>query len=78
LLIETFQGRIINHVLAFLAEHHAKLCIDTCKLLGGKYVRYIKMRTESVVFIVKMFDDMVVLPATGVGTVKANKRTRCC
>ena len=29
LLIEIVEGRIIDHVLAFLAEYYAELCIDT-------------------------------------------------
>jgi hypothetical protein len=30
LLIEVIQDRIIDHVLAFLAEYYAELCIDAC------------------------------------------------
>jgi hypothetical protein len=30
LLIEIVQSGVINHVLAFLAEHDAKLCVDAC------------------------------------------------
>lgn len=35
-------------------------------------------RTESVFLVVQMFDDVVILPACGVGTIKAYEWTRCC
>ena len=64
LLIEIVQDRVINHVLAFLAEHDAKLCINTCaRSEGAEQIMRTSRRTESVFFVVQMLDDMVVLPA---------------
>jgi hypothetical protein len=35
------------------------------------------IRTESVILVLQMFHYMIVLPATGEGTVKTHERTRC-
>lgn len=77
LLVMIVQGWVVNHVLTFPAEDHTKLGINTCVLLGGAdWIMQINGRTESVLFVVQMFGDMVILPACRVGTIKAYEWTR--
>ena len=35
LLVKIVEDRVKDHVLAFPAENHAKLCVNTCVWLAG-------------------------------------------
>ena len=78
-MVKIVQGWVVNHVLTFSAEDHTKLGINTCELLeGAEWIMRIYGHTESVFFVVQMFDDVVILPACRVGTIKAYEWTRRC
>jgi hypothetical protein len=76
-VVKVVQGWVVNHVLTFSAEDHTELGVNTCIWLEGEeWIMRMRRHTESVFFVVQMFDDMVILPTCRVGAIKAYEWTR--